>query len=64
LYSSQTPLEVIHTRIIAEAKRLFYYTDKSIKEIADYLGFEDAAHFSKLFKKHTSQNPSQLKRKV
>jgi AraC family transcriptional regulator, transcriptional activator of pobA len=62
LYFNKTPLQVIHERIVTEAKRLFYYTDKSVKEIADELGFEDAAHFSKFFKNLTSVNPSELKR--
>lgn len=62
LYSKKTPLQVIQERIILEAKRLLYYTDKSIKEIAHHLGFEDAAHFSKFFKNCTSQNPSDLKK--
>lgn len=61
LYSNKTPLQIIQDRIITEAKRLFYYSDKSVKEIAVELGFEDAAHFSKFFKKCTSQNPSELK---
>lgn len=64
LYSKKTPLQIIQERIIAEAKRLFYYTDKSVKEIADCLGFEDVAHFSKFFKTCTSQNPSDMKRIV
>lgn len=62
LYSSKTPLQIIQDRIITEAKRLLYYTDKSIKEIADELGFEDAAHFSKFFKNCTSQSPTELKK--
>ncbi len=62
LYSKKTPLQVIQQRIVAEAKRLFLYTDRSVKEIADELGFEDAAHFSKFFKKCTSQNPSEFKK--
>ncbi len=62
LYSSKTPLQIIQNRIISEAKRLFYYSDKSVKEIADELGFEDAAHFSKFFKKHTSLSPTELKK--
>jgi AraC family transcriptional regulator, transcriptional activator of pobA len=62
LYSKKTPTQVIQERIIAEAKRLFYYTDKSVKEIADILGFEEVAHFSKFFKNCTSQNPSELKK--
>lgn len=61
LYSKKTPLQVIHERVIAEAKRLVYYTDKSIKEVADELGFEDVAHFSKFFKNATSKSPSELR---
>lgn len=62
LYSKKTPLQIIQERIIREAKRLFYYTDKSVKEIADDLGFEDAAYFSKFFKKYTNANASSFKR--
>ncbi len=62
LYSKKTPTQVIQERIIAEAKRLFYYTDKSVKEIADMLGFNEVAHFSKFFKNCTSQSPSELKK--
>ena len=51
-------------RVITEAKRLFYYTDKSVKEIADDLGFDDVSHFSKFFKKQTSLNPTELKKNV
>ncbi len=64
LYSKKTPTLVIQERIVAEAKRLFYYTDKSVKEIADILGFDEVAHFSKFFKNCTSQNPSELKKIV
>jgi len=64
LYSKKTPLQIIQERIIAEAKRLLYYTDKSVKEIADYLGFDDVANFSKFFKNCTLKNPSEMKRIV
>ena len=62
LYSQKRPMQIIQDRIISEARRLFYYTDKSVKEIAYELGFEDVAHFSKFFKNATSQNPSDLKK--
>lgn len=61
MFSKKTPLQVIHERIIAEAKRLVYYTDKSIKEIAHDLGFEDVAHFSKFFKNVTAKSPSEFR---
>ncbi|PSL22836.1 helix-turn-helix domain-containing protein [Chitinophaga ginsengisoli] len=61
-YHYKLPLQIIHDRIIDEAKRLLYYTDKSAKEIAYELGFEDAAHFSRLFKKITGQSISEHKK--
>jgi AraC-like DNA-binding protein len=45
-----------------EAKRLLYYTDKSIKEISGDLGFEDAAHFTKFFKNQLKMSPSDFKK--
>lgn len=39
------------------AKRLLYYTDKSVKEIAWELGFEDHPYFSRLFRKLTGETP-------
>ena len=61
LYGQKTPLQIIQERIVLEAKRLFYYTDKSAKEIAFELGFEDASHFSRFFKNQTSQSPTVFK---
>ena len=59
---NHSPLQIIHERIILETKRLLTYTDKSAKEIAYEVGFEDASHLSRLFKKHTSQSPSEFKK--
>lgn len=61
LYNHKSPLMIIQERIIQEAKRLLIYTDKTAKEIAYYLGFEDAGHFGKFFKKRTGQSPSEFK---
>lgn len=62
LYHHQTPLQVIQDRLVLEAKRLFYYTDKSAKEIAQELGFDDAAHFSRFFKNQLQVSPSEFKK--
>jgi AraC family transcriptional activator of pobA len=43
----------IQQRIILEAKRLLYYSDKSVKEIAIELGYDDYPYFSRLFTKVT-----------
>jgi len=59
-----SPLQIIHQRIILESKRLLIYTDKSAKEIAYEVGFEDASHLSRLFKKHTLLSPSDFKKQL
>ncbi|CAN5241130.1 AraC family transcriptional regulator [soil metagenome] len=41
----------IQERIILEAKRLLYYSKKSVKEIATELGYDDYPYFSRLFTK-------------
>ena len=61
LYNQQSPLHIIHNRLTREAKRLLLYTDKSTKEIAFALGFEEVPHFSRFFKKQTGLPPSVFK---
>jgi len=47
---------------ILEAKRLLYFTDNSIKEIAYEVGYEDPVYFGKLFKKITHNTPLQFRK--
>ncbi len=56
-----SPLQIIHNRIILEAKRLLLFSDKSILEISDALGYEEPGQFSKLFKKVANSSPSEFK---
>ncbi len=56
-YNQKSPLQIILDRVTLEAKRLLYYTDKSAKEIAFDLGYNDPAQFSKFFKKQTGYSP-------
>lgn len=55
--------EYIQKEIILEAKRLLYYTDMNVKEIAFALGYNDYAYFSKLFTKVTGMNPTSHRKK-
>jgi AraC-like DNA-binding protein len=61
-YSHQTPLEVIHDRIALEAKRLLLYTGQTAEEITFELGFTDAAHFSRFFKRLAGMNPTDFRK--
>ena len=62
LYNNKSPLAIIQERVIMEAKRLLIYTDKSAKEIAYDLGFDDTAYFSNFFKKHAGHSPLDFRR--
>lgn len=57
-----SPLKLIHNRIILEAKRYIHYTDKTAKEIAYELGFENPEHFSRFFKSNTGKNISAFRK--
>lgn len=50
-YTGQSVSYHIQQRIILEAKRLLYHSDKTVKEIAGELGYEDYTYFSRLFTK-------------
>ena len=54
---NKTPSDLITERIIIEAKRELYLTDKTIKEIAYELGYEDEYYFSRVFKSKTDISP-------
>jgi AraC family transcriptional activator of pobA len=55
------PSKLIQRRLILEAKRFLYYTDKSAKEVADELGFASTSHFSRFFKSYAGVNFSAFK---
>jgi AraC-like DNA-binding protein len=63
-YNEKSPLRIIHERIILEARRLFYYTDMTVSDVAFELGYEEVAPFSKLFKKIAGQSPSQFQKSL
>ena len=44
-------------QMVLEAKRDLRYTQKSVKEIAIDLGFEDPAYFTRYFKKSENESP-------
>jgi YesN/AraC family two-component response regulator len=54
---NKTLTALISERIIIEAKRELYLTNKPIKEIAYELGYEDEFYFSRFFKKNTDISP-------
>lgn len=53
----------IHQRIILEAKRLLYHSNKSVKEIAFALGYDNYPYFSRLFTTISGITPLTFRKK-
>lgn len=54
---NKTLTNLIAERIIIEAKRELYLTNKSVKEVAYELGYDDEYYFSRFFKKNVNISP-------
>lgn len=54
---NKTLTDLISERIIIEAKRELYLTNKPVKEIASELGYEDEHYFSRFFKVNADVSP-------
>lgn len=61
---NKTGTQIIHDRIILEAKRRMIHSDVTIKEIAYELGFTDRPYFSRFFKKQTGDTPEEFQKKA
>ncbi|MNF38228.1 Bifunctional transcriptional activator/DNA repair enzyme AdaA [compost metagenome] len=56
--AGQTALQIIHQRLLLEAKRNLIYTNMSIGQLSDSLGFSDPTYFSRFFRRLDGQTPN------
>jgi len=61
---NKTLTNLITERIIIEAKRELYLTNKSVKEVAYELGYDDEYYFSRFFKKNVNISPQAYRETV
>lgn len=61
-YAGISPMEYKLNALITQAKQQLVYSDKSIEEIAEILGFSSASYFCRIFKKKTGLTPLQYSR--
>jgi AraC family transcriptional regulator, transcriptional activator of pobA len=61
---NKTLTDLISERIIIEAKRELYLTNKAIKEIAFELGYKDEYYFSRFFKNNADISPQMYRETV
>ncbi|SFF01470.1 AraC-type DNA-binding protein [Chitinophaga sp. CF118] len=60
----KTAKQIIDEKRITEAKRLLFWNEHSIKEIAWQLNFEDDGYFNRFFKKHTGHTPAVFQKSI
>ncbi len=59
-YSGTSPKDFLTNRLMIEAQRKLHFSNLSVKELACELGFNDPDYFSRLFKKCTGKNVSEI----
>ncbi len=54
--------EIVHARLILEARRLLTYTNATSAEVAYELGFQDPAYFTRFFRNRTGTTPTAFRK--
>ncbi len=62
-HEKKSALSLIHEFLLDEAKRYLIFADLRISALADRLGFNDPAHFTKFFKNLTGETPKDYRRR-
>lgn len=61
---NRAPMELLHERLVQEARIRLERSERSVREISDGLGFKDPAHFSHFFKGKTGLSPARYRTAV
>lgn len=62
--TGKSALQMIHERLLLEARRELTYTARSVRQIADGLGFADPGYFTRFFKRLAGLSPKEFRRQV
>lgn len=58
---SRSPIELVHDRLVQEAKQQLERSARDVQEIAYSLGFRDPGNFSHFFKRKTGHSPTRYR---
>ncbi|MBW5801974.1 helix-turn-helix domain-containing protein [Halomonas elongata] len=61
--AGRSALQLLHERLLLEAKRQLTYTNLTIGEVAEGLGFSEPAYFTRFFKRLTGLPPKDFRRR-
>lgn len=62
--TGQSALDLLHARLMLEARRLLSYTPMSVADIAAQLGYDDAGYFSKFFARSVGDSPTAYRESI
>lgn len=62
--SGKTTSQIIRERTILEAQQLLNFSELTVSQIADKLGFEDSSYFARFFKKQVGLSPQDFRKKI
>ncbi|WP_395541391.1 helix-turn-helix domain-containing protein [Neotabrizicola sp. sgz301269] len=60
--AGKTASELLHDRLITEAKRYLIYTESSVAQVAHLTGFDDPAYFNRFFTQRVGQSPGAFRK--
>lgn len=58
----KSALEMIHERLMLEARRNLVYTSMTISQVSYATGFSDPAYFTRFFKREAGVSPKEFRR--
>lgn len=59
--AGRSALQLLHERLLLEAKRQLTYTNMTIGQVSDSLGFSEPAYFTRFFKRNTTLSPREFR---
>ena len=59
-----SPIRLLQERLTIEAERVMRYSDMTVTQVAHYLGFDDAAYFSRFFARQTGASPRSFRNRA
>lgn len=62
--SQKSSLQLIHERLLLEAKRNLIYTSMTISELSYTIGFSEPAYFTRFFTRETKQSPKEFRKQA
>lgn len=60
--AGESPLKIVHRRVLPEAQRLLLYSAMSVTQIAYHLNFKEPSHFNRFFVEQTEETPLAFRR--